>query len=256
MIEQIRTALDKGIGFAVLDGLCIDDFSINEIKSIYWILGRLLSPPVATKWDGTMLYDVTDTGEEYSYGVRGAATNVELTYHNDNSYGIAVPDYVSLMCLHPAQSGGLTSLCSLHTVHNNLLRTKPEIIDRLYDNFIFDRQAEHHPNTLKTRKGPVFEWGGSELHCRVASSLIFKGYEIAGEVFDEIGKKALQTMDNLMKNDRLSINFSMQRGQIQYLNNRCLAHHRTAFTDSSIQEQKRHLLRMWYRGTGKPSYDG
>jgi len=256
IIQQVRTRLDTGIGFAILDGLDIDDFSIEEIKSIYWILGQLLSNPVATKWDGTMLYDVTDTGQEYSYGVRGAATNVELTYHNDNSYGIAVPDYVSLMCLRAAQTGGLTSLCSLHTAHNILLKTKPELTNRLYDDFIFDRQAEHHPNDPKTWKGPVFRWDGLKLYSRVASSLIFKGYEIADAVLDAIGKDALEEMDNLMKTDQLSVRFPMERGQIQYLNNSCLAHHRSAFKDGPNQGQKRHLLRMWYRETGKKYYDG
>ena len=28
---------------------------------------------VAQKWDGTMVYDVTDTGKKFGYGVRGSA---------------------------------------------------------------------------------------------------------------------------------------------------------------------------------------
>ena len=99
MMGKVKHMLDDGIGFAVLDRLPLDSLSVDEAKSVYWVLGQLLSSPVATKWDGTMLYDVTDTGAAHEYGVRGADTNVELVFHNDNGYGTAVPDYVSLMCL-------------------------------------------------------------------------------------------------------------------------------------------------------------
>ena len=75
---------------------------------IYWVLGQLMGQNVAQKWNGTMIYDVTDTGKKFSYGVRGSATKVELMFHTDNAFGINVPDYVGLLCKHPAKSRGLS----------------------------------------------------------------------------------------------------------------------------------------------------
>ena len=68
----------------------------------FWILGQLLGRTVAQKWDGTMIYDVTDSGRDFGYGVRGSTTNVELVFHNDNAFGLAVPDAVGLFCKRPA----------------------------------------------------------------------------------------------------------------------------------------------------------
>ena len=51
-------------GFAVIDKLPLDDFQIEEMVNVYWTLGNLMGPNVAQKWDGTMIYDVTDTGKK------------------------------------------------------------------------------------------------------------------------------------------------------------------------------------------------
>ncbi|MEL6964531.1 MAG: hypothetical protein AAFO01_17390, partial [Pseudomonadota bacterium] len=66
-----KSRLDQEIGFVVFDRLPIDDYEIDDILACYWVLGQLLGPTVAQKWDGTMIYDVTDTKRTYGYGVRG-----------------------------------------------------------------------------------------------------------------------------------------------------------------------------------------
>ena len=48
-------------------------------------VGGLLGRQVTQKWDGTMIYDVRDTGRAYGYGVRGSVTNIELSFHTDNA---------------------------------------------------------------------------------------------------------------------------------------------------------------------------
>ena len=256
MMGKVKHMLDDGIGFAVLDRLPLDSLSVDEAKSVYWVLGQLLSSPVATKWDGTMLYDVTDTGAAHEYGVRGADTNVELVFHNDNGYGTAVPDYVSLMCLRPAQSGGVTRLCSLYTVHNALLRDDPASLTRLYGAFYFDRQAEHAPGSPRVSRAPVFSFDRDRLRARVARSLVHNGYSLQGVTMDPDGARSIDAMDDVMQESRSSITFSMQRGQVQYPNNRFIAHHRSRFEDDPDPARKRHLVRMWYRETGEAFYDG
>ena len=78
-----KNALDYGFGFCVVQGLPIDDYEIEEIVACFWVLGQLVDRPVAQKWDGTMIYDETDTGKEFRYGVRGSYTDVELPFHKD-----------------------------------------------------------------------------------------------------------------------------------------------------------------------------
>ena len=61
--EKAKAICDQGAGFAVIDKLPIDVFEIEDMVNVYWTLGHLMGPNVAQKWDGTMIYNVTDTGK-------------------------------------------------------------------------------------------------------------------------------------------------------------------------------------------------
>ena len=80
----------------------------------------MVSRPVAQKLDGTMIYDVLDTGQQAlpGSGIRPDKTNIEIRFHNDNAYNDTPPDYVGLLCLRQAQSGGHSRVLSFQTVHN------------------------------------------------------------------------------------------------------------------------------------------
>ncbi len=251
-----KEKLDHGVGFVVLDKMPIDDHDIDDIIACYWVLGQLLSPTVAQKWDGTMIYDVTDTKKAYGYGVRGSATNVELVFHTDNAFGRRVPDYVGLLCKYPAVSGGLSRFCSLHAVHQRLQQGYPDELQRLYQPMHFDRQAEHEKGAPKTSWAPFFSWRQGRLRCRANSSLIRKGYEVAGEVMDGALEAAIKAVDIVTSAEDLWVEASLERGQVQYLNNHELGHYRSHFVDSDESSKKRHLYRLWHRRDGNRTYEG
>ena len=256
LYAQAGDRLDRGCGFVVLDRLPIDDHAIDDVIAAYWVLGQLLGPTVAQKWDGTMIYDVTDTKQTYGYGVRGSATNVELVFHTDNAFGARVPDYVGLLCKYPAASGGLSRFCSLYAVHDRLQREFPDALRRLYQPMYFDRQAEHRPGAPKISFAPFFSWRDGRLRCRANSSLVRKGYDVAGAELDEGLEAALKAVDHVTTADDLWIEAPLQRGQVQYLNNHELAHYRSEFVDGGDPAKKRHLYRLWHRADGDRSYDG
>ncbi|HJL53535.1 MAG TPA: hypothetical protein QF695_12990, partial [Arenicellales bacterium] len=68
IIQQAKFILDEGCGFVVIKGLSVKKHDVNDMVSVFWILGQLIGRPVAQKFDGTMIYDVTDSGEEFGYG--------------------------------------------------------------------------------------------------------------------------------------------------------------------------------------------
>ncbi len=256
LLHRVRDVLRDGIGLAVVDRMPLDAMSVEEARTVYWVLGQFVERLVAQKWDGTMLYDVTDTGRKLQYGVRGSWTNTELYFHTDNAFAVAPPTYVSLLCLHPAQSGGVSRFCSLYTVHNRLLERYPRLLQRLYEPFYFDRQAEHAPGAPKVSVSPAFAFAGERLRARLAASLVRKGYALMDEPLDPLGAEALAALDEVMQDEDLWVEFVIQRGQMQYLNNFEFAHFRSEFVDASDPALKRHLIRLWYRGEGRPSYDG
>ena len=253
---RTKEICDYGVGFAVIDRLPLDNYEIQDMKDVYWTLGHLMGRNVAQKWDGTMLYDVTDTGKAYGYGVRGSATNVELVFHTDNAFAVRVPDYVGLLCKYPAKSGGLSRFCSLYTVHARMEIQYPDELRRLYQPMHFDRQAEHTEGAPRTSFAPFFSWSGGKLRCRANSSLVRKGYQVRGEEMDTALIEALIAVDDITSSQDLWIEAPLERGQIQYLNNHELGHYRSEFIDSDNPLTKRHLFRLWHRAEGDITYDG
>jgi len=256
LMAQMKSILDDGAGFAVLDRLPVDDYPIDTLLEVYWVLGQCIGRPVAQKWDGQMIYHVSDTGQEYAYGTRGSYTSVELNFHTDNAFARMVPDYVGLFCRHPAKSGGVSRFCSLYSVHQRMLEQYPEELARLYLPVLFDRQKEHREGAAPVCLAPYFSWRNGRMFARANASLIRKGYEVAGEPMDKVLAKALNAIDEVCAAEDLWFEAPLERGQIQYLNNHEVGHYRSAFEDYDEPERKRHLYRLWHREAGSTSYDG
>lgn len=115
--------------------------------------------------------------------------------------------------------------------------------------FYFDRQKEHAPNEPRSRKYPIFTFDG-QLHVRCNPTLVRNGYQLAGEVLDEEGEAALTVLQDVLSDESLWWEGMLERGQVQFLNNRDLAHTRTPFRDTTDSALKRHLVRYWLRDEG------
>jgi alpha-ketoglutarate-dependent taurine dioxygenase len=253
-MARVTAILRDGIGVALVDRLPLDRLTTEQAIAAHWVLGQLIATPVAQKWDGTMIYDVTDTGRKSGYGVRGSWTNAELSFHTDNSFAVAPPDYVGLLCLMPAREGGISRFCSLYTVHNEMLRRHPRALARLYQPLYYDRQAEHAPGAPKVSWTPCLSYEGGRLRARFSPSLVHKGYALMETPLDAEAEDALEALADVMKDTRLWMEFTIERGQLQYLNNCEFAHYRSEFKDD--ETRKRHLIRLWFREGGRRFYDG
>jgi alpha-ketoglutarate-dependent taurine dioxygenase len=253
-MSRVKAILHEGIGVALVDRLPLDRLTREQAVAAYWVLGRLVGQPVAQKWDGTMIYDVTDTGRTFGYGVRGSWTNVELSFHTDNAFAVAPPDYVGLCCLMPAREGGISRFASLYTVHNEMRRRYPRELARLYRPLYYDRQAEHAPGDPKVSWAPCFTYESGRLRARFSPGLVKKGYALMETPLDREAADALDALADVMADTRLWMEFTIERGQLQFLNNREFAHYRSEFVDD--ETRKRHLIRLWFRTEGRPFYDG
>ena len=119
LATRMRNALTEGVSFAVVDRIPLEGITLEEAKALYWLFSGMIARPVAQKLDGTMVYDVHDTGKRAlpGSGVRPDKTNVDLTFHNDNAYNQTMPEIVGLFCLRQAQAGGLSRAISFQTEH-------------------------------------------------------------------------------------------------------------------------------------------
>ena len=124
-MAEVGRGLADGVGFALIDRLPVERWGADTAVAVYWLLCSLLSRPVAQKWDGTLVYDVEDTGRPPGNGVRPDKTNAEQNFHTDNSYNLCPPEHVCLLCIRPAVDGGVSRILSFASAHNTSESGKP-----------------------------------------------------------------------------------------------------------------------------------
>ena len=254
LMDRVRAQLCSGIGLAVVDRVPVERYEPEENRVVCWLLTQLLQRPVAQAWSGAVLYDVRDTGKALEYGVRRSVTNLDLTFHTDGPWLDLPPHLVGLYCINPAQEGGVSRFVSLCTVHNELRRRHPDLLPRLYQPYPWDRQAEHAPDGPRTGSQPIFQSDGRAFVGRFNERLIETGADLAGTPLDPHARDALEAMRLVVDAPEFWVEFRIERGQIQFLNNREFAHSRTDFRDASEPSLKRHLIRVWTRDEGRRTF--
>ena len=255
-MREVKRTIDDGPGFAIVDRLPVERWSADGARAVWWLLASLVARPVAQKWDGTSIYDVTDLGRPPGNGVRPDVTNVEQNFHTDNSYNHVPPHYVGLMCLRTAMEGGVSGIVSFATAHEEMRKRHPDLLPRLYRPFYFDRQREHAPDDVMTTHHPMLEEEDGRLIARLSHFQVKNGQKLAGVELDNQGAAALQAFEAILNEPGMSARFQFQPGQMQIIDNRALGHKRTAFRDWPEPERKRLLVRLWLRDTGSRAYNG
>ena len=118
----------------------------------------------------------------------------------------------------------------------------------------WDRQAEHGPDDAKVSWQPIFERTGSGLRGRYNESLVGNAEELEDKALDAAGHEAIRAMGAILNAPRCWVEFTIEQGQLQYLNNRLFAHSRTPFRDAEEPDRKRHLIRLWNRDEGRQTF--
>jgi alpha-ketoglutarate-dependent taurine dioxygenase len=255
VMAAVRARLETDTGLAVVDRVPVERYGAEENRAIGWLLASMLGQVVAQKVSGTRLYDVKDTGQALGYGVRRSVTNLEQPFHTDGGWLWKAPAFVGLFCLDSAREGGLSRFVSLVTAHHELSRRHPDLLARLYHPFYWDRQGEHAPAAPRASRQPVYEYEGGVLSARYYEDYIVNGHRLAGAALDALGRSALDALREIVEDPAHWVEFRIEKGQLQYLNNRQFAHSRTAFQDAGPGRQ-RHMLRLWNRDEGTWHLEG
>jgi hypothetical protein len=251
-LQPVRTALESGRGFAIIRGLPCERYSLQELQVCYWLIGQLLGSPVEQNVQGVLLYDVRDTGQDVRYGARFSATNAESSFHTDNSFGSEIVDYVGLLCIRSAKSGGLSQIVSGYSVHNELHVRHPDVLELLYQPFHVERRGGLRAGDAPTVQYPVLSQKDDGLTFRYLRYWIESGHEKVGQPLTPAQAKALDVLDTVSNDPALRVEFALEPGDVFFVNNRWILHNRTAFEDNPELDRRRHLVRLWLRA---PSYE-
>jgi len=242
-LEETLAELTDGRGFVVLRGLPVERYSDDDVGLIFWGLGRYLGSPLYQNPQGDLLGHVYDHGRTYgNIDVRGYETAAYLPYHTDAG------DMVGLLCLRRAVAGGLSSIVSSVTVHNEILARHPEYLGLLYNGFYYiRREAALTERGVSDRPIPVFGNQGGVVSCRYIRNQINAGAVKREVPLTSLEKAALDFLDEQTRRPDLRLDMDLALGDIQLVNNYTVLHSRTEFMDGPEPHQKRHMLRLWLK---------
>jgi hypothetical protein len=249
LLRPARAALEDGRGFVIIQALPIQRYSGGELQALYWLIGQLLGSPMAQNVQGTLLYDVRDTGQDVRSGARFSVTNAESTFHTDNSFGSEIADYVGLLCVRTAKAGGLSQVVSGYAVHRALAERRDGVLEQLSEPFHVDRRGGVLAGEAPTMRFPIMHWGCRGLVCRYLRFWIEAGHEKVGEPLTADQRHALDVLDSVLQRPDLRVEFDLEPGDMLFINNRWIFHNRTAFEDHPVPDRRRHLVRLWLKAS-------
>lgn len=251
LLADVMSMLETGYGFVLLDRIPLDRYSHQEATLAYWLIGQFMGQPFEQNVKGTSLYDVRDVGGDLSKGSRFSVTNARTSFHTDGSFNQVIADHVGLLCLYTAKSGGESQMISAYSLHNRLIERSPDLLEVLYQPFHVDRRGEFEEGELPTSQQPVFHWDGNELTMRYLSYYIQEGHREVGLPLSDAQQKALGAIEDLLKEEDLLVEFSVEPGQMLFCNNHWILHNRNAYQDHGDPELRRHYVRLWLLRSGR-----
>jgi Taurine catabolism dioxygenase TauD, TfdA family len=255
-MKDARKRAYNGIGFAIVDRLPLDDWSLDEAKAIQWLILSTMSRPVAQEASGQIFRDIKETPAAQRSIYNTGLTEQRLTFHTDNSGNRNVPNFSSLMTVHAAEDGGLSEYCTLYSLYNAMLKDAPAQLERLFQPFFHNRQDIQIPGEPDVIWAPAIGYDGKKLLSRISLNKIPSGYARIGKELDNLGRDALESVYATIRKHNLSAKYMLERGQILIFNNREGLHHREGFKNGKTADKQRHLIRVWLRDEGRPFFDG
>ena len=238
-IAEWRRELRDGRGFVLLRGLPVAAWGDDDSALAYWLLGQHLGRPGAQNPAGELLGHVVDTGEDAANPfVRRYRTAGDIAWHCD------LADVVGLLCLRQAPRGGASRIVSSVAVYDELLRRRPELVERLYEPFALDVRDEQNGG------GPG--WVPIQP-CRHADGRLrtfyhsdyFRSAQRHADAprFTPIEQQLVDLYESIAAEPAPHLDMELQPGDVQLLSNHTILHARTAYEDDP--RRPRHLLRLW-----------
>ncbi len=239
-LDKWRQQIEHGCGMLILKGFPIDRYSEQEIERLWFGLGMHFGRAVSQSVLGDLVGHVVNVAGPDSRQ-RAYRNNRELHFHTDRC------DTVGMFSLQRAWKGGVSSFCSALSVHNEIMATRPELLEPLWRGFHLHKFGEQLPgeSPYSPLRIPVF----SERDG-VTSVIYLRGYvDMAASEFDlpvsDLEWEALDTFEEICNQPKFSLDFSLEPGEAMLFNNNAILHKRAGFEDHEDPKLKRHLMRLW-----------
>ena len=241
-LARIEKDLIDGRGFVLIRGLPRARYDNDEMCLLYWGVGMHLGKPWPQNKKGHVLGDVTDQGKPaHDPTSRGNEIGgIAFPYHSDGS------DLVGLMCLQVGKSGGTSTVCNAVAIHNDLVRSRPELAAALYAPQPYDFRGEQPEGGRPFYELPVFTDWERRLFVRYIRPYILASQRhSAAPRIAPLAEEAMQAVDRMTYEREYNVFMDFEPGDMQFVNNYHVLHARTAYEDDRASGKVRHLKRLW-----------
>ena len=240
-LENLRENLIRGIGFQLITGLPVENYTGDMRATIFCGIGSHIGRARSQNAAGHLLGHVRDVGADINDpNTRIYQTTSRQSFHTDSC------DVVGLLCIREAMSGGDSMLASSVTAYNEILKRRPDLAPYLFLPVATDRRGEVPENEDPFFTIPVYSWHRNFLTCIYQRNYIdsARRFETAPRLSAQ-QVEALDLLDDIVNESDMHLRMRLQPGDMQFVYNHSLLHDRTAFTDWPEAEKRRHLLRLW-----------
>ena len=241
LAAKVQEYLENGPGVFMIRGLPVERHPVEDLRMMYWGLGKYLGVARPQSAEGDHIGDVRDLRiPKDSPAFRGYQTSGGGVFHCDTC------DVAALFVLRTAKEGGISLVASSVAIHNEILRTRPDLLEVLYQPFTWSMLRQERAGEPKYYQQPVFSMHQGHFSCRLVRPHI-----TLAQRFPEVPRltakqvEALDLFDELVARPDFQLVTNFQPGDLQFCNNHVAMHARTAFEDYEEENRRRHLLRLW-----------
>jgi alpha-ketoglutarate-dependent taurine dioxygenase len=245
-LADLAGELIGGRGVALIRGLERARYTEDEASAIYWGVGTHLGRPWPQNAKGHLLGDVRDQGRRVDDPTsRGNELGgVALPFHSDGS------DLIGLFCLDAGADGGDSLVANAVTVHNELVRTRPDLAGELYGEFAYDYRGEEGSGKRPWYTLPVFNRRDDRLFVRYIRPYIASAKRHADAPRPSpAAREAMDLLDAMCADPTYHVAMRLQPGDMQFINNYHVLHGRAPYRDDPDRGRVRHLKRLWLETT-------
>ena len=251
LIADLQHELEDGIGAVRISGLPVARYSLDDMRRIFWGFGMHVGTLLHQNARGELIGEVRDESGDaertYVEPVAGrvkssrarARSNGPLRFHTDRC------DVITLLCAQNSMAGGVSKLVSIATIHNEMLRRRPDLLDVLFQDFYRSRpEDEDGLHAERWFKMPVFGMVDGKITSQYSRTYVEQAQEFAD--VPRLTPAQVEAMDLLAEiAEENCLHAPFVEGDMQFLNNHVIYHGRTAYEDDAASGKARRLMRLW-----------
>ena len=253
-LRAFADELEGGRGFGVIRGVPVEKYSEEACKILGWglcsYLGTIIPQSRQGDWINHVidLTDVTSTTKPDLVHIvrrrelRANHEGGELRWHTDST------DMIALVCLKAARMGGASRLASSAQVHNLILAENPACLRALYDGYYYLSLADDNDSEkprLSAERVPVFRRTGRSVSFYYIPQVVERAIDRAHVSYSAVESEARKMIQAVADADGVALEFTLEPGDLEVINNRIVMHAREAYADYPDIDHRRHLLRLW-----------